>query len=488
MPLGVARATTARALGAQAEWLPTNLPSLVGWYSSTRSTFSLTGAAINQWNNAGPATPDLVTGVSPTLDDEPIDFVVFDGVNDFLTFATTLSALIGASVYSILCAVKIRSNAEGASPSTWNVPAIIADDNQFFGIHIRNNASPFSAYLFTWDGAEKKTANQSVTANTLTVLQAWHTGSVISIQKNEDTPAANVAAGAATTTTGDVRVGICGSTDKAAAIDLYDLVVTNAEISAPDRALYYAFIQAEYVGAPPAFTPADLPSIVHWWHAVDSPKTGSPGDISQIDDLVGSYDLTQAVGAAQPDDNTRTVNGKVSLDFDGGDQLGSVSAPSVSNNGTVYGFVIAQADALVDSDMFINTGAVTAGDDGFNLRLDESSGETGRLQLNWANGTTLEAHRPSTPVIGTSAPHLIEFWIIGTTGGVNIAVDGTDATGGTNTVGYGSPDSIGIMARAGATTNAMDGAGCEWGLCTAVPDAGNRASLLAYAQSYWGVA
>lgn len=231
--------------GSGITWLPTDLTSLVGWYSATRSTFSLTGSAVTQWGNAGPATPDLVTGVSPALVTTGIDFVQFDGTNDFLSFATTLSALIGASVYSVLCAVKVRSNAEGAAPTTWNVPAIIADDNQFFGIHIRNNASPFNAYHFVWDGVEKKTADQSITANTLTVLQAWHTGTVIGIQKDLFTPA-TIAAGAATTTTGDVRVGICGTTDKAAAIDLYDLAVTNAVVSAGDITNYYTFAQSEY--------------------------------------------------------------------------------------------------------------------------------------------------------------------------------------------------------------------------------------------------
>lgn len=238
--------------------------------------------------------------------------------------------------------------------------------------------------------------------------------------------------------------------------------------------------------AAPAFTPADLPNIVHWWHAVDSPKTGSPGDISQIDDLIGTLDLVQATGTVQPDDNGRTVNGKAVLDFDGGDYMESASGPSVSANGTYYGFIIVQIDTLVDSDHIMNSGGFTAGTDGLNIRLDDNDGTPGgELRVTWSNGTTLEAIQPATPVVGTAGPHLIEFWVIGTTGGVNLAVDGTDAAGGTNTVGFGTPDEVGIMGRSSGL-NQMDGAFCEAGVCTAVPDAGSRAALRAYAQSYWG--
>lgn len=243
------------------------------------------------------------------------------------------------------------------------------------------------------------------------------------------------------------------------------------------------FVQS---AGPPAFTPASLPGIVHWWDAQLSTKTGSPGDISQMNDLIGTKHVSQAVVAAQPDDNTRTINGRVALDFDGADNLTNATAPAVTTNGTVYVAVVAKVDVLAVSDIYVHCGAMTAADDGANIRLDDANGTIGRLQLSWANGTTLESYRPTTPVVGIAGPHFIEVWVIGTTGGVNIAVDGTTAAGATNTVGYGSPDSLGIFARATSTTNAMDGVFCSAIVCTAVPSAPNRASLLSYSQSRWG--
>lgn len=236
----------------------------------------------------------------------------------------------------------------------------------------------------------------------------------------------------------------------------------------------------------PAFTPADLPNLVHYWHAVNSSKTGSPGAISQLNDLIGTDHLLQATGANQPTDNTRTINGKVALDFDGSnDNLTAGSPPNISANTTMYKFIVAKVDTLVISDCLFHTGGFSATARGWHIRIDEDN-TNGRLQLSWSDNTTMESYRPTTPVIGTSGPHLIEAWIIGTNGGVNLSIDGTDAAGATNTVGFGSLAlGTGIFGRSGVT-NALDGAWCEAGICSAVPDAGNRASLLAYAQSYWG--
>jgi hypothetical protein len=232
------------------------------------------------------------------------------------------------------------------------------------------------------------------------------------------------------------------------------------------------------------WTPASLTGLIHWWHAVDSTKTGSPGSISQIDDLIGSVDLVQATGGAQPTDNTATINGKVSLDFDGSDDgLHYNSGTSITGNGTAYIFWIGKIDTLVDFDMLFHMGGVTAGNDGLCCRLNSTAG---RLMLMWSNGTTAETYSPAGNIVGTTTPHLVECWVIGTTGGVNIAVDGVDQAGGSNTVGFGTPEEADWFNRAG-TLNELDGQGGEWGVVNgAVPGAGERASLLAYSQAYWG--
>jgi hypothetical protein len=248
--------------------------------------------------------------------------------------------------------------------------------------------------------------------------------------------------------------------------------------------VYYPGVAAAAVVAP-TWTPADLPGLVHWWHSVLSAKTSSLGAVSQINDLVGSLHLTQGTGAAQPTDNTRTINGKVALDFDGSDDaLNGATGASLTANGTAYVFWIGKVDTLVSADMLFHTGGFTAGNDGFCLSCHSAGG--GRLLLSWSNGTTGETYGPTTPVITTTGPHLVECWIIGTTGGANFAIDGVDAAGATNTVGYATPEELNWFTRAG-TLNELDGAGCEWGIVNgAVPGSSDRADLLAYAQDYWG--
>jgi hypothetical protein len=230
------------------------------------------------------------------------------------------------------------------------------------------------------------------------------------------------------------------------------------------------------------WTPADLPGLVHWWHAELSTKTGSPGAISQINDLVGSLNLVQADGTRQPTDNVATINSEIALNFDGTDSLRVVTGPSVSANGTLYAFWIGKIDSLVDFDMLWHTGGSAAGNDGVCLRLNSTAG---RLMLMWSNGTTAETYSPAGNLVGTSGPHLVEAWVIGTTGGVNIRVDGVLQAGATNTVGFNTPEETDWFARAG-TLNLLDGQGGEWGIATTVAAGADATNLLAYSQSYWG--
>jgi hypothetical protein len=222
---------------------------------------------------------------------------------------------------------------------------------------------------------------------------------------------------------------------------------------------------------------------VHWWDAVLSTKTGSPGDISQINDLIGSLNLAQATGTSQPDDNTRTLNSLVALDFDGGDSIGISSAPSFSTS--FHAFVVAKIDALADVDIIIDSGPHITADtnDGMSLALN---GTAGSLRLRCSNGTNVDILTTGTGLVGITLTHLIEAYSVGTTV-MGVQVDGGTATEATPGFGCSGPDSFTLMARSPASTlNAMDGALAMAVICNQRITGADLTSMRNYCQTRWG--
>lgn len=251
-------------------------------------------------------------------------------------------------------------------------------------------------------------------------------------------------------------------------------------------ALHRCFSPGIIVGGE-AFTPASIASCVHWWDAELSAKTGSPGDISQINDLIGTDHLVQATGSDQPDDNTRTINGLTAFDFDGDDQLAVTSALDITT--AFHVFIVAQFDVLTAAAFLVNAGPSfnLNTNDGWSLGLDESVGGSGRLALRVSNGTGVDDFVASASlVVGTAGPHLIEAWSVGTTE-MGIAIDGVEEINSSMSFGCSGPDEFVMMARAAGGLNNFNGA---WGM-TVLFDAkvtGNdHDNMLAYATSRWGV-
>lgn len=69
--------------------------------------------------------------------------------------------------------------------------------------------------------------------------------------------------------------------------------------------------------------PATYGTVSAWYDASDTSSiTSSSGAVSQWNDKSGNgRNLTQGTGGSQPLDNTRTVNGRVAIDFDGSDDF-----------------------------------------------------------------------------------------------------------------------------------------------------------------------
>lgn len=233
-----------------------------------------------------------------------------------------------------------------------------------------------------------------------------------------------------------------------------------------------------------AFTPASIG--VHWWDAQLSTKTGSPGAISQINDLIGSLHLTQATGASQPADNTRTINGLVALDFDGADSLGVSSAPSFTT--AFHIFTVCKFDALVNDDLLIDSGpqATVDTNDGMSCGCPGSNASLGGFRLRVSNNTGADALVAANGTVGTTVQHLVEVYSVGTTK-MGITVDGVNTEDTTITFGCTSPDSFTIMARSPASNlNGIDGAWCMTVVCNQEITGSNLTSMRSYCQTRWG--
>ena len=75
-------------------------------------------------------------------------------------------------------------------------------------------------------------------------------------------------------------------------------------------------------GAPAAWTPADLTDLFAWYDPSDAATiTEVGGSVSQLDDKKATFDISQGVGADQPNTGTRTLNSQNVLDYDGTDAL-----------------------------------------------------------------------------------------------------------------------------------------------------------------------
>lgn len=237
-------------------------------------------------------------------------------------------------------------------------------------------------------------------------------------------------------------------------------------------------------GEEPAFTPADLPGVVHWWDAVLSSKTGSPGAISQWDDLVGSLDLTQGTGAAQPTDNTATINSLAAMAFDGTDDA-MANAGAVSVTTSVHLFIVMKFNALVDADCIIDCGPNSFGnetDNGFGFYLDENSGDTGVLTFCVGTGAA-GAELDSSATVGTSNAHLIEAWI-STTAQIGVAVDGSANTA-VPANGMAAPDPIFLAARSGGLNEIPANYGMIV-ICNQQITGDDLTAMRSYCQTRWG--
>jgi hypothetical protein len=233
------------------------------------------------------------------------------------------------------------------------------------------------------------------------------------------------------------------------------------------------------------FTPTDLANITAWWAADLSTKTGSPGSISQMNALTGSIHLAQATAARQPTDNTRTINGRVALDFAGDDEMNVSNSLGVSTS--FHLFIVVKFDALADNDVIVNAGPH------FNLNTDDGwalvfaasgQGAAGRLRLRVGNGSAVDTLTASTSLlVGTSVPHLIEAWSIGTTE-MGIAIDGVAETEVPAT-GCSGPDAFVLLSR-GSNLNCVDGAFCEAFLCTSQVTGGDLTDARTYLKNRWG--
>lgn len=203
-------------------------------------------------------------------------------------------------------------------------------------------------------------------------------------------------------------------------------------------------------GGAPAFSPADVAGLLFWHDSVLSARTMNGADVSQWNDLSGNArHWVQATAGNQP--TTRT-NGRLLIDFDGGnEEMGMGTGHGIST--AAHLFMVAVIDTNISSDSFMSAGAVSDTDDGFQLRQQTSL----RIQGMLSDGTTPRDDNTSTATFALGTAAVFEMSFNGA-GDLSVVIDGTARTITASNGGCTGPDALSLMGRGSTGNQTADGA------------------------------
>jgi hypothetical protein len=220
------------------------------------------------------------------------------------------------------------------------------------------------------------------------------------------------------------------------------------------------------------FTPADITSIVSWYRA-DLGVTTATG-VSNWADQVGSNDLSQATGAAQPTFNASDAdfNSNPSMTFDGSDDILGNAAFTGSDG--FFVFLAFTQETWNSNDIIIGFR-----DSGNDLELFQSLGGSSPQVSFRMDGTYLPLVSPtlSTPFILTGFKATGDQFIT-----LN---DGAEVTSTTaNTVAPNALSLGGALHKGAQKANIKV---AEFGYCSAEPTTDEKASLKAYLNARYAI-
>jgi hypothetical protein len=151
-----------------------------------------------------------------------------------------ISNLLTASAWSIF-AVFSAVGIGVAGTTAYELDPVCADNGGFWGLHL---AQTPVAYVFNWDGGEKKTSATITTGTPYLIAGRLDSGNLYaSVNGGSDS---SVASGNLSTLTGLFQLGKNYST-AFAQIDLAELLVYNVAVGSTDRTAIKDYLNTKYV-------------------------------------------------------------------------------------------------------------------------------------------------------------------------------------------------------------------------------------------------
>lgn len=237
------------------------------------------------------------------------------------------------------------------------------------------------------------------------------------------------------------------------------------------------------VGEGGAFAPSDLSGLL-WWHDGDlSNKTISGSNYTQWNDLSGNGRHWTRADTALAPNTGRTINGIVAMDFDGTESMTMGTGHGITSTAHIFGVVI--FDTYANLDRYLEAGALSDGDAGFNVRMASAANQLAlRLEDAVLGRDTLNSGAGNTFTPGSA--HLLEIAFDGA-GTYSITIDGTTTSA---TASNGGADVTGEdlnLFGGAAAQGASDGAVAALCAYSSIKSGADLTDLRSYFNTRFGL-
>ena len=230
-----------------------------------------------------------------------------------------------------------------------------------------------------------------------------------------------------------------------------------------------------------AFVPTSIANLALWLDANDSATiTQVAGAVSQWNDKSGNgYNATQGTGSRQPITNTRTINSKNTLDFDGTND--GMSLPSglytTLPNAANSIFIVFQSDNTGDADQTLIAGQIASS----GVRYEVAFSTT---LLEVQNRFTSNS-RTTTALTRDTTAKAVGFIRSGTT--ITPIVSGVAGTAGTNSENNNAITTLTVGSLVDFSTNRFNGMIAEIIAYNSALSNANANLVGNYLASKWGI-
>ena len=230
-------------------------------------------------------------------------------------------------------------------------------------------------------------------------------------------------------------------------------------------------------GGGDSWSPTDIPGLKLWLDASDtSTITHSGGSVSQWNDKSGNgYHATQGTGANQPTTNTRTINSRNVIDFDGTNKYFYLPAGLMTflNTNNFDCFVVAANDSTTAYQHIIGGRDSGVGDVRFGVITDNGAVHA-MCNPSYTLSTKTVTRDTNQHVFGATRTGSI----------INSLYDG--GTLGSNATAVNVNMNLLIIGQTGVNTSYFDGGIGEIVICP-VQTNSVRNSLMGYFATKWGI-